>query len=90
MDTIQIILGVIFVSAAVLIVACGIYFSVFDKREEGSKEKLNNGCLKFILCIILAIVAFILLGICTRGDVWEPRHTQTIMPYNHDNLFSLS
>lgn len=93
-----IIIGILFIAATTVIghIAGFIFGAIFDKAEK-DVEKGDSRLLSaiFIVVIGLAIVGSIAmcsdsLKQCESHDYWEPRHTQTIMPYNHDNLFSLS
>ena len=74
METIHIIIAVIFGAAVVFALACSLYFNVFEK-EDSNGNKSGGGFWKFMLAVVLVILAFALLGMCSDGTPWTPRHT---------------
>ena len=80
MENIHIILAVIFGGAFVLVLVLSLYFNVFDK-EGDEKSKSGSGFWKFILCIIIVLAGFMLLGMCGGDNApWKPRHTYMQKP----------
>ena len=74
METIHIIIAVIFGASVVFVLACSLYFNVFEK-EDSNGNKTGGGFWKFMLSIVLVILAFALIGMCSDGTPWTPRHT---------------
>ena len=74
METIQIIMAVIFAGIVILALACSLYFNVFEKEDSRGKRS-RGGFWKFILAIIIVILIFALIGMCGDGTPWSPRHT---------------
>ena len=75
METLQIIMAIIFAGAFIMTLAFSLYFNVFEK-EDKKGNKSEGGFGKLILAIIIIIAIFILIGMCSGdGMPWSPRHT---------------
>lgn len=71
MDTLHFIFAGVFALAFLFIIV----FSVYEHglKKEGEKDSIG----KFILALVLVILFFMVMGMCTGGDncQWLPRHT---------------
>jgi hypothetical protein len=74
MDDIQVAVGVIFGIVVVGALAISLYVNVFEKEDEKGNTS-GGGFWKFLLCIVIVIIVFCLIGMCGDGSPWSPRHT---------------
>lgn len=71
MDTLHFIIAGVFALVFLFIIV----FSVYEHGLKKEEEKDSIG--KFILALVLVILFFMIMGMCTGGDhyQWLPRHT---------------
>ena len=83
METLQIIIWIIAGGGFIIFLALVLYFNVFEKSDNKDKGDKPISCLlKLLLCVLIVIAFFFILGRCGGGNApWKPRHTQLIQTY---------
>lgn len=75
------IIPILFLSAIVIVVAWFLWAVLVINKKEKEKTSNSKSCLSMILCIIVAIIALVIMGKCSRdSSPWQPRHTQIEKP----------
>ena len=87
METIQVIIGVIFGLFFLMGVVALVYNALFDdtnSKKEESKTKNSSSVGKIVVSILIVLVIFMVMGMCTNnndsGEAWPPRHTYIEKP----------
>lgn len=83
METVWIIIAVVFILVFVVFPLAGFIMALFFSNDSKKEESNSKAGMQILLCVILAVVAiaiFGLLGRCSDGDNWQPRHTQNVKP----------
>lgn len=82
METIWIIIAVVFILAFVVFPLAGFIMALFfsDDKKETTNSKAG---IQILICVVLAVVAIVLFGLlgrCSDDSSWQPRHTQNVKP----------